>query len=823
MNNISRRSFIKGMAATALGATALGSVTSITALAENAGAFKAGTFKSLQSTPYGTIEVSCTFSTTNLTDVSYEIINSSKADYFVPFANPIKAYCEKIVEAGSPDGVDAISGATFCTTAIDNGVKACMAQALGIDLATGLPVLNPQDESFDTFDSDLSAVFTPLQLGPMTIRNHTAKAAGTGTWFTSEGDNCPINEEVYGRMAAGEVGLLVLPGYDMVPGFGPDDGDVDEEAAINAMKPLTEIVHKNGAKIGYQMCFGGGAPTVPDEVINGTPVEELQAFVERCGVAAARAKAAGFDCIEIKGASADGLNGFLSRRVNCREDEYGPQSIENRTRLFCEMIKKIKEVNGADFAVGALINGVEENDVILGDNKKFLTIEESKANAQALVGAGADWIQVRVGVNGQELNMWALDVQHTIKDADGNTGNGSMFDYKQHYEGLVDGSHSGFGSFMPIVKAIKEAVSVPVGCAAYMDLRVGPDYLNAAIERGELDLIFMNRPLNCDFDLVKKMHEGRREDVLPCMHCQHCHDGLFNGWTIPDVCRVNAVFFNANTDVMPDGFDLKPAETVKNVMVIGAGPAGCEAARIAAERGHNVSIYDSSDKIGGLMHFARGVKGNHERFEDYFKYMEHQLEKNNVSINLFKTVDAAFVKEQNPDAVIVAVGGLREKKLADSAIPVFSPEEAFGAANLGDTVVILGSGVQAADFAAYLVALGKKVHIVHGSPEEEFDKEQSGEFQIYLKGYLQGKGTRIWSQAELLSVDETGVTIKTELGLEKTIPCDSIIEFYDMIPNTALADELKDAGFEVHTIGDCAEPNNIRGAIFGGHMVSRYL
>ena len=823
-NSLSRRSFLKGVAASALGAAAWSSLAPLSAFADGAGVFRPGAYKSVQSTPYGAIEVTCTFSADKLTDVSYGVLRSSRADYFIPFTAPLQAYCSRIVEAGSPVGVDGVSGATFCSDAIDEGVKACMIQALGLELPKAQAVLNPQEEGFDTFDSDLAAVFSPLQLGSMTIRNRTAKSAGTGTWFDQTGDSVPISAEVYGRMAANEVGLIILPGYDLVPGFGPDDPEVDEEQAIRAMMPVTQAVHSGGGKIGYQMCFGGGAPTVPDEVINDTPVEELQAFIERCGIAAARAREAGFDCIEIKGASADGLNGFLTRRVNRREDEYGPQSIENRTRLFRQMIRKIKEVNGADYPVGALINGVEENDVVLGQNDKFLTIEETKAIAHALEEAGADWIQVRVGANGQELNIWALDVQHTVKDADGNTGNGSMFDYSRHYEGLVDGSHSGFGSFLPIVKAMKEAVKIPVGCACYMDLRVGPDYLNAAIERGELDLIFMNRPLNCDWELVRKMHEGRREDVIPCMHCQHCHDGLFNGWTIPDLCRMNPVFFNALTDVMPEGFDLIPASENRRVMVIGAGPAGLEAARVAAERGFEVSLYDASDRIGGLMHFAKGVKGDHERYEDFFTYMEHQLEKNGVSVQLFKRVDAAFVREQNPDVVIVAVGGLREEKMASSgALPVFTPEEAFGTSALGSSVVILGAGAQAADFAAYLATQGKKVALVHGGTEADIDKEQSGEFQIYLKGYLQGKGTRFWNQAELLSIDNDSVRIRTELGLETVIPCDSVVDFRDMIPNTALAEELRAAGFEVYEAGDCVEPKNIRAAIFKGHMISRYL
>ena len=662
----------------------------------------------------------------------------------------------------------------------------------------------------------------------MTIENRVVKSAGSPSpWADVDGSKHASFRELYGTMSQNGVGLILLAGGAIRNnGILPDGLEVEDlDAALADAAELVAIVHEGGAKLGYQMCFGGLAPTVPDSVINETPVEDLDAYIERVGTSAARAKSVGFDCIEIKGASADALNGFLTRRINKREDDYGPQSIENRTRLFRRMIEKIKEVNGADFPVGALINGVEENDLYLGDNELFITIEEAKEIAKALVEAGADWIQLRVGATGQEMNIWAPDVQHVVKDANGLTGYGTFFDYSQHFEGMLDGSHSGFASFLPMVKAIKEAVDVPVGCAAYMDLRVGPDYLNDAITRGDLDLVFMNRPLNCDPELVQKLAEHRREDVIPCMKCMHCHDSNSTGKRYPSTCRMNPNTNHSFTEVMPEGGKPLPAETPRKVMVIGAGPAGMEAARVAAERGHSVSLYDNSDKLGGLLLFARGVKGDHEHFDDYLTYMAHQLDKNGVDIHLFKRVDAALVKEENPDAVIVAVGGKRVSKLSGTdATPVFTPEQAFGGeSKLGDTVAILGAGVQAVDFAAYLATLGKKIVMIHSDAAVDIDKGQSGWFKKYILPYLQAKGTRIWSSAEILGLEDGGVKFVTEAGYEKTVKVDSVVEFYNMVPNTELADELTAAGFEVHTVGDCADPHNIQRAVLSGNLTARKI
>ena len=830
-NSISRRSFIKGLAAGAVGLAAGAAFPAPVARAEGASiGFIPGTYTSVQTTPYATVEVTCTFTENALTEVSYEVLKTSQADYFTPFANPLKSYCERIVEAGTTEGVDGVTGASLSSNAIREGVNACKVQALGLTIPTGAkaPVLNPQEEGFTSFDGDLAEVLSPIQLGGMTIENRVVKSAGSPSpWADVDGSKHASFRELYGTMSQNGVGLILLAGGAIRNnGILPDGLEVEDlDAALADAAELVAIVHEGGAKLGYQMCFGGLAPTVPDSVINETPVEDLDAYIERVGTSAARAKSVGFDCIEIKGASADALNGFLTRRINKREDDYGPQSIENRTPLFRRMIEKINEVNGADFPVGALINGVEENDLYLGDNELFITIEEAKEIAKALVEAGADWIQLRVGATGQEMNIWAPDVQHVVKDANGLTGYGTFFDYSQHFEGMLDGSHSGFASFLPMVKAIKEAVDVPVGCAAYMDLRVGPDYLNDAITRGDLDLVFMNRPLNCDPELVQKLAEHRREDVIPCMKCMHCHDSNSTGKRYPSTCRMNPNTNHSFTEVMPEGGKPLPAETPRKVMVIGAGPAGMEAARVAAERGHSVSLYDNSDKLGGLLPFARGVKGDHEHFDDYLTYMAHQLDKNGVDIHLFKRVDAALVKEENPDAVIVAVGGKRVSKLSGTdATPVFTPEQAFGGeSKLGDTVAILGAGVQAVDFAAYLATLGKKIVMIHSDAAVDIDKGQSGWFKKYILPYLQAKGTRIWSSAEILGLEDGGVKFVTEAGYEKTVKVDSVVEFYNMVPNTELADELTAAGFEVHTVGDCADPHNIQRAVLSGNLTARKI
>lgn len=833
-SDISRRGFLTGITASAVGVAALGVLGGCSAGqsgddAPTPGvAFTAGDYTSTQHTPFATVDVTCSFSDATLTNVGYQVTKTSSADYFPVYEQPLMDLCDAIVENGKAEGVDVVSGATHCSRAITEGVNACTLQALGITVSNAMKgTLNPQVDDYTSFDTDCADAFSPIKLGTMELPNRFIKSAGSSVWADRNNNEITVGTELYGAMADNGVSLNILAsgimGDTAIQPHKLDDYKGNLDDAIASITPLIDRVHQAGGKIGYQMCYGGGAPVIPASKINGPSVAELDQFIEDVGTSAQRGKQAGFDCIEIKGASADGLNGFLSRRINTREDEYGPQSIENRTRLFCRMIKKVKEVNGEDFPVGALINGCEENDEILGDNELYTTVEEAQEIAKALEAAGADWIQVRVGGTGEasEMNIWAPDVAHSIHNADGINGFGGMFDYSQHYCGKMDGSRSGFASFLPMVKAIKEVVSIPVGCAAYMDFRVGPDYLNNAIANGELDLIFMNRPLNCDPELVAKMQEKRREDVRPCMKCMHCHDNI--GWNkkYPATCRMNATSFNSLTDVMSEGMVPTPAEKPRKVMVIGAGPAGLETAMVAAQRGHTVDLFESETRIGGLMNFARGVKGDHEHFEDYFVYAQHQLDNLGVNLHLATMVTADVVAEQNPDVVVVATGGKREGTYLDSG--ALDPEDAFGSKVLGSNIVVLGGTVQAVDFSSYLTAEGKNVTIVSPEPADELDRGQSGWFRTYALAYLRANGVKIWNNATIDNLTANEVDITAEGGTGVAIACDNVVDFSTMVPNTDLADELKAAGYEVYTVGDCAEPFNIQRAVTSGNLCARAL
>lgn len=679
--------------------------------------------------------------------------------------------------------------------------------------------LNPQDESYDSFTTEYSTLFEPIQVGSLTLRNRIVKAAaGSDTGDRKKPEITQNQIDYFTNIAKGGASLIFLATGELGHlGVNPAATKIvveNEDDGIEIIKPLADAVHEQGCYIGYQVSTPGMPGTPP--IVNDMTKEEIQAFVAKTAECAARVQKAGFDALEIKGATTDTLNGFLSARQNQREDEYGPQSIENRARFFVELIQAVKQACGKDFVVEALINAVEECDNVLGMNDKYLTIEESSAIAKQLEQAGADVIQIRVATNQMEASCWAPDCNHAGYKASGITGLGTQFDYDVHFEGLQDGAHHGAGAFIPLASRVKSSVSVPVGCAGYMDPRTTPDLINNALANGDIDLVYMNRPLTVDPELPNKLQAGKRDEVAPCTRCFHCHDQTLK---IPECCRVNATTQHAYTEVMPEGYVPAPAAESKNVMVVGGGPAGMEAARIAAERGHSVTLYEKSGSLGGLVKSAKAFKGSHERLDDLIAYLSKQQELKGVTVVTDTEVDVAFVEEKRPDVVVVATGGARESKLSgQNVIGIMDA----ATASIGETVVILGAGAQAIDLAMFLLAQGKSIQIVHEGTQRDVDKEQSAWFQQFIPPHLAAHGVKFWNGSSVNEVTDEGVSITTSAGFEKMLPCDTIVEAYDMAPNVGLADALS-GKFEVVSVGDCAVPCNIQQAIYTANIAARAL
>jgi 2,4-dienoyl-CoA reductase-like NADH-dependent reductase (Old Yellow Enzyme family)/thioredoxin reductase len=692
--------------------------------------------------------------------------------------------------------------------------------------------INPQDYDYRQNTTDFKTLFSPLKIGPIEINTRIAKtAAGSAAYLAGPTDELL---QYYVQIAKGGCELIWL---ENIPFF--EDGldfmtmtpmPVTKEGLDFAAK-LVEECGKYGAKLGYQWAPFG----MP---IGDLPVEAVQASQDAGVKIATDLKAAGFVGIEMNAAGFNQGEQYLSRFHNTRTDEYGVGSLENRARWCTETIAKIKAAAGNDFIVQMLIDVIEENDNLTNDaslatpdnfvtepHNKVTTIEDGIGFAKLFEAAGADSMHLRLGPLGNHPCQFGSDLYFILNGIEGATGYGTQWNFKRHWQGQIVGNHSGAGMLFDISARYKEAgVGIPVGIVTYMDPAHAPDYFEQALADGKADFYMINRPLTVDNEYINKLKEGRLDEIAPCTRCLHCHIGSNESNREFGYCRVNALTQRVMSGVpgTPDTYELPPlAGAAKNVMVIGGGPAGLEAAGVASARGHKVTLYEKSGSLGGQLTFASMVKGPHENLDDLKAYLERRLELNGVTVVLNQEVDAAFIESEAPDAVILAVGALRnEEAVKSDSIPVIQFEDFMGA-EMGENIIIYGSNAQAFDSALWLTVHNKNVQIVTPNPNNELDKQQSQHAQRFITTALYSLGVKAWAGASIKSAADGKVTITTEAKTEIALPADAILNAADLLPNDSLIKGISVK--ETYAIGDCASPYNIALAIRGGNDAGRAL
>ena len=521
---------------------------------------------------------------------------------------------------------------------------------------------------------------------------------------------------------------------------------------------------------------------------------------------------------------------FLSRFHNTREDEYGGKSIENRARFVTEILEQLK-AECPDLAVQCLIDCVEENDNVANNptimtldtdvttpHTKALTIEEGIAAAKLFEAAGCDSMHLRIGPLGHHVAQFAADLYFILNGVEGATGFGTQYDFTRNFQGAVVGNTSGCGAALEIAARYKKELSIPVGAVTYMDPAHAPDFFEKALEDGKLDFFLMNRPLTVDMDYVNKLREGRIDEIAPCTRCLHCHSGSNEMNAMFCYCRVNALTQRVMREGGPATYELPAAETKKKVMVIGGGPAGMEAARIAAMRGHDVTLYEKRGALGFMLDFAAMVKGPHENLQDLKKYLIRQLEITGVTVKTGTEVTKELIESEAPDAVILAVGGKRDTLTVDGDVPVVDMER-FMFDDVGDNVIVYGSNAQAFDAALWLTVHKKHVTMVTPNPADDFDIQQSQHAKRMMTTALYALGFNSFPESSIKSVKDGMATITMDTGLDTVIPCDAIVNAADMLPDTSLLDGISVK--ETYAIGDCASPFNIALAIRGGNDAGR--
>lgn len=721
--------------------------------------------------------------------------------------------------------------------AVGLGIAATVGQARaeetpaqGMQEATGTQAqaVNPQDYDYASnsiADFTKTKLFSDWKLGPVELHHRMVKSAAFQLAFFNA--NPDEYFAYYERMAKGGVEMIWIEDFanfwDMTASPLKQDYDAYD------VKGLVAALHADGAHVGYQFDTMG-APIGPldytEPFIGNYTTEDIQSWQQVVIDLAKRLQADGFDAIELNMAANNMGQSFLSRTRNNRDDEYGPQSLENRTRWAVETIRGIKEACGEDFVVQALINAVESNDKDLGNDGDFTSIEESQAIARILEEAGADSLHVRIGPAFTHIAQFAGDLYFCANGLEGMNSHSGRYDFSKHWQGLLRGSHSGCGLGIDMAAKIKEAVSIPVGAATYMDPAQAPDYFEQALEEGKLDFFVMNRPLCVDPEYVNKLREGRIDEIAPCTRCLHCFYDVDHRGTVPfEHCRVNAANWRAFGPAMPEGFEPAPAEAPKRVMVIGGGPAGMEAARVAAQRGHAVTLYEKADSLGGTLPVAEAIKGPHENLGRLAAYLERELEVQGVEVVTGTEMTAEDAVAAAPDYVVVATGGVEPGvTLAGTDVTPVVDFAGMLALDCGPEVAVLGSSARAVDAAVWLTKQGKHVSIVTPDGIDLFEKGHSVNVQGFVRNAFTTAGGRIWANAAVESVGEGTLTfMRADAGVEVTIACDAVVDMSDLLPNHDLADALAAVGIAYATVGDADEPWNIAEAISTANLAARAI
>ena len=639
--------------------------------------------------------------------------------------------------------------------------------------------------------TEFTHLLEPITIGNVTLDNRLLLTPMGTELGTVDGYSTPAEAAYYAARAAGGTGL-VITGINFVSGtfdpIAPGLARLDTDEHTAGIKAIADAVHAAGGKFSTQFTMGLGRNNQycatlgmeprsasdntwffdPNVICKPLEKDEIAQIVADTGEAARRAYEAGVDMIDLHGHTGYLVDQFMSEVWNRRTDEYGG-SVENRCRFPAELVAAVKK-NAPGIPVSFRISV----------NHRF----EGGRTA-------ADTIPIV-----QELEKAGIDL--LICD----DGSYEAMDY------VFPPYYLGDDCMVNAAEEMKPHVSIPVAACG----NITPANGEAILARGGADMIGIGRGLIADPEIINKVKAGRADRVRPCIRCnQLCTGNAFNGKAIG--CAVNPEVAHEFE------WKITATDTPKSIAIVGAGPAGLEAARVAGLRGHKVDVYEKADRLGGVL-FPAATPEFKRELRKMIDWWEGELAPlDNVTVHLNHEISAESPELAEADEIIVAAGSVP----LTPPIPgidkpiVMEVIDAHTGGEPGNRVVVCGGGLSGSDLALELAEDGHQVTLVE--MEDEIARDMLFLNRVSLLRSLAANNVEILTGHKVVEVVDNGVVVESAEG-KRTIEADTVVSAFGVKPATALTDALAGYGDKVHPVGDCVDPRKVGDAINDAYVLA---
>ncbi|KDE99257.1 NADH oxidase [Mycolicibacterium aromaticivorans JS19b1 = JCM 16368] len=632
------------------------------------------------------------------------------------------------------------------------------------------------------------------RIGSMAVRNRLVMSPMETMYGTPDGLPSQRTRDYFAARAKGGVGLITVgaTGIDHLQPETPGGLHLGTDEAVSAHRALVEAVHEHGAKIQPQIVHAGPdglgpemhgvtslGPSVIPSYLTGRPSAEvteaqLTGIIDLFKAAVRRAAEAGYDGIELHAAHGYMfLGSFLAPQRNRRTDDYRGDSAGGRIRVVLQTLAAIRSEIGDALPITLRISGYER---VAGGRPSY----ETAQMAPQLVAAGVDAFHISGGV---------IDRLVT---------------------GMVNAAADGDALNVGAAAAVKQVVDVPVIAVGRIH---DPTRAEQILADGHADFIAMGRPMLADPEMAAKLHAGQADRVRRCISCENCIDAMEQRFSVD--CAVNPRTGKERE------LAVHPVAQPKHVVVVGGGPGGLEAARVAAERGHRVTLFERNAELGGALVWASIV---HPENEPFLRYLRSEIAASTVTLEMSHPVDVDEVAALEPDAVIVATG-------ADIVVPdidgAHNPRVISGhgvrdllahpaALQAGRRVVIVGGSLAAIQLAEYLCAHDRFVTVLESG--RTVAAEVGLKRRTEHMDRLDRLGVPLHVRANVHQITGNSVVFTPYGGTRRELAADSVIITGRLEADTALFDALTDrlSGAKVHAVGDCTGVGLIRKATDDG-------